>query len=97
MVLCQYASTWVGEMNFIERERKKNWDSKDEMLEVRCRTEYTNIKQMKKCETNMYTLSEISVNRKGKKTWHLLRMNDTGIPIFMNEHTATYTKNVGSA
>jgi hypothetical protein len=67
MVLCQYASTWVWEMDFTKREGKKNWDSKDEMLEVRHRTEYTNIKQMKKYEINMYSLSEIIVNHKLKK------------------------------
>jgi hypothetical protein len=63
-----------------------------------------NIKQTKKYEMNMYSLSDITVNhnnnnnnKNNKRGGHLLRMNDTHIPIFMNEHTATYTKNVGSA
>lgn len=67
MVLCRYASTWVWEMDSTTREWKKNWDSKDEMLDVRSRIEYTNIKQMKKYELNMYSLSEIIVNHKCKK------------------------------
>ena len=43
-------------------------------------------------ELNMYSLSEIIVDYKRKMTQHLLKMNDTHIPLFVYEDIATDRK-----